>query len=361
MNKLCVVAAGGTGGHLFPAQALAEALTARGWRIALATDERGASYASNFPAERRIPLSAATFKSGDPIGMARAAFHVFSGWNQAKDAFRRARPDIVVGFGGYPSLPALMAALSGKIPTVIHEQNAVLGRVNRYLAPKVTEVACAFPTLEKAKPKVKARAHVIGNPVRPEIRELYGKPFAAPGKPVRILITGGSQGARLLSDLMPQAIAALPENLRTRLAVQQQTRAESMEEARRVYRNAMVEAEIAPFFRDMAGRLGKAHLVIGRAGASTCCELAVAGRPSILVPLAIAMDDHQRFNAKLLAEAGGAEVAAESVLTVETMAKALTKLLTDPARLVRMAEGARSVAAPDAAERLADLVEKTAG
>lgn len=360
MNKLCVVAAGGTGGHLFPAQALAEALTARGWRVALATDERGAGYASNFPAERRIPLSAATFKPGDPIGMARAGFHVFSGWMQAKDAFSRIQPNIVVGFGGYPSLPALLAALSAKIPTIVHEQNAVFGRVNRYLASRATEVACAFPTLEKAKPEVRARVHVVGNPVRPEIRALYGQPFEAPGKPLRILITGGSQGARLLSDLMPLAIAGLPEALRMRLSVQQQTRAESMEEARRVYRNAMVEAEVAPFFRGMAERLGAADLVIGRAGASTVSEIAVAGKPSILVPLKIAMDDHQRFNAKLLSDVGAAEVAAEDVLTLEVMQNALEKLLTSPARLARMAAAAHSVAVPDAAERLADLVEQTA-
>jgi UDP-N-acetylglucosamine--N-acetylmuramyl-(pentapeptide) pyrophosphoryl-undecaprenol N-acetylglucosamine transferase len=360
LSKLCVVAAGGTGGHLFPAQALAEALTRRGWRIALATDDRGATYASNFPAERRIPLSAATYRSGDLIGMARAGIRVLAGISQAKSAFARIRPNVVVGFGGYPSLPGLWAATSARIPNVIHEQNAVLGRVNRFMAPKVTRVACAFPTLEKAKPEIQQNAVVVGNPVRPEIAALHGRPFSPPGNPIRILITGGSQGARLLSDLMPVAISALPEDLRLRLSVQQQTRAESMEEARRIYRDAMVEAEVAPFFRDMAGRLGAADLVIGRAGASTVSEIAVAGKPSILVPLKIAMDDHQTFNAKLLADAGAAEVAAEDVLTVEVMAGALGKLLSSPARLARMATGAAAAARPDAAERLADLVEATA-
>jgi len=360
LSRLCVVAAGGTGGHLFPAQALAEALTRRGWRIALATDERGASYASNFPAERRIPLSAATYRSGDVIGMAKAGVRVMAGISQARNAFSRIRPNIVVGFGGYPSLPGLWAATSAKIPTVIHEQNAVLGRVNRFMAPRVTRVACAFPTLEKAKPEVQQNAVVVGNPVRPEIAALYGRTFTPPGNPVRLLITGGSQGARLLSELLPVAIAQLPEPLRMRLSVQQQTRAESMEEARRIYRNAMVEAEVAPFFRDMAGRLGSADLVIGRAGASTVSEIATAGKPSILVPLKIAMDDHQTYNAKLLADAGAAEVAAEDVLTVDVMANALGKLLSSPARLARMSAGATSVAKPDAAERLADLVEQTA-
>jgi UDP-N-acetylglucosamine--N-acetylmuramyl-(pentapeptide) pyrophosphoryl-undecaprenol N-acetylglucosamine transferase len=360
LSKLCVVAAGGTGGHLFPAQALAEELNRRGWRIALATDERGATYASNFPAERRIPLSAATYRSGDLVGMARAGFQVLSGVSQARTAYQRIRPNVVVGFGGYPSLPGLIAGVSRKIPTVIHEQNSVMGRVNRFMAGRVTRVACAFPILEKARPEIRDAAVVVGNPVRPEIRALYDKPYNEPDGPIRVLITGGSQGARLLSDLMPIAIAALPEDLRMRLTVQQQTRAESMEEARRVYRNALVEAEVAPFFRDMAGRLGAADLVIGRAGASTVCEIAVAGRPSILVPLKTAMDDHQKFNAKLLADAGAAEVALEDMLTVDVMAGALGKLLSNPARLARMAGAARSVAKPDAAERLADLVEETA-
>jgi len=360
LSKLCVVAAGGTGGHLFPAQALAEALIRRGWRIALATDDRGATYASSFPAERRIPLSAATYRSGDLIGMAGAGIQVLAGVSQAKNAYKRAKPDIVVGFGGYPSLPGLWAATSARIPTVIHEQNAVLGRVNRFMAPKVTRVACAFPILEKAKPEVKERAVVVGNPVRPEIQALYDKPFTPPGNPIRILITGGSQGARLLSELMPVAISALPESLRLRLKVQQQTRAESMEDARRIYRDAMVEAEVAPFFRDMAGRLGAADLVIGRAGASTVSEIAVAGKASILVPLKIAMDDHQTFNARLLSDVGAAEVAVEDVLTVDVMSGALEKLLSSPARLARMGAAAHAAAKPDAAEKLADLVEETA-
>jgi UDP-N-acetylglucosamine--N-acetylmuramyl-(pentapeptide) pyrophosphoryl-undecaprenol N-acetylglucosamine transferase len=347
---------------MFPAQALAEVLRARGWRIVLATDERGAMYADKFPAEHRLALEAATFKPGDILGMIRAGLAIAKGVGQASSAFKQLDPAIVVGFGGYPSLPSLIAALTAKRPTLIHEQNAVLGRVNRLLAPLVDQVACAFPTLERAPPKVKAGAAVVGNPVRPDIRALYDAPYAPPepGGEIRLLITGGSQGARLLSELTPEAIAKLPEDLRFRIKVQQQTRRESMESARQAYGNALVEAEIAPFFRDMAGRLGRAHLVIGRAGASTCCELAVAGRPSILVPLRIAADDHQRFNAKLLTDAHAAEAAPEQVLTVDVLASALTKLLCDPARLTRMAAAAHAVAIPDAAEALADLVEKTA-
>lgn len=361
-ERIAVVAAGGTGGHMFPAQALAEELIGRGWRILLATDDRGALYADKFPADARISLAAATARAGDPLGMVRAGFAVLRGTMQARAIFKRMDPAVVVGFGGYPSLPSLLAALSQGRPTVIHEQNAVLGRVNRFLAPRVREVACAFPTLEMAGPKVKARARVVGNPVRPEIRALFDKPYAPPepGGPIRLLITGGSQGARLLSDLTPQAILRLPEDLRARLQVQQQTRKESMDSARAVYADALVKAEVAPFFRDMAGRLEAAHLVIGRAGASTVCELAVAGKPSLLVPLKIAADDHQRFNAKLLADADAAAVALEDELTVDSLAGALNALLRDPDWLAHMAKGARSVARPDAAETLADLVVRTA-
>lgn len=361
-GRVAVVAAGGTGGHLFPAQALAEALIARGWRIVLASDERVAGLAQDFPAEQRIGLSAATFRRGDPIGMLRAGVAVLRGTLQARAAFARIRPAVVVGFGGYPSFPALAAAILGRRPTVIHEQNAVMGRANRMLAPHVRAVACAFPTLVKAPGDVAAHAVVVGNPIRPAIRALADAPYhpPEPGGPIRLLITGGSQGARLLSELVPAAIKALPEDLRRRLKVQQQTRPESMDIARRIYADALVEAEIAPFFRDMASRLRDAHLVIGRAGASTVCELAVAGRPSLLVPLKIAADDHQRFNARLLADADAAAVALEDELTVDSLAAALNALLRDPEWLANMSKGARSVARPDAAEKLADLVVRTA-
>jgi UDP-N-acetylglucosamine--N-acetylmuramyl-(pentapeptide) pyrophosphoryl-undecaprenol N-acetylglucosamine transferase len=362
MRKVAVVAAGGTGGHLFPAQALAEALIARGWSIVLASDERVATLAQDFPAEQRIGLSARTFRRGDPIGMVRAGFAVMQGAAQARAAYRQVGPNVVVGFGGYPSAPALVGAIMERRPTVIHEQNAVMGRANRMLAPHVRTVACAFPTLQKAPAKVAGAAVVVGNPVRPPIRALADHPYVPPepNGPVRLLVTGGSQGARLLSELVPEAVKLLPEGLRQRLAVAQQTRPESMNFARRAYRDANVEAEIAPFFRDIASRLRDAHLVIGRAGAGSVCEFAVAGKPSILVPLAIALDDDQGQNARLLADVGAAEVARENQLTVESLAKALEKLLGNPTRLARMAQAAREAAIPDAAERLADVVEETA-
>ncbi len=360
-GKLAVIAAGGTGGHLFPAQALAEALTARGWRIVLASDDRVRGLAEGFPAERRIPLSAATYSPGNPLGAVRAGLAILKGVMQARKALTELKPAVVVGFGGYPSLPALLAAISQGRRTVIHEQNAVMGRANRLLAPRVTAVACAFPTLQKAPASVQQRAVTVGNPVRPPVRALYGEPYTAPGDgEVRVLVTGGSQGARVLSEGVPQAVAKLPEAIRARLKVRQQTRPENVEAATKVYADAGVEAEIAPFFADMASRLAAAHLMIGRAGASTVCEIAVAGRPSILVPLKIALDDDQGQNARLLAEAGAAVVLREDAFTPDSLAETLRMLIEDPVKLTAMAAAASAVARPDAADRLADLVEKTA-
>ncbi|GAA0619245.1 undecaprenyldiphospho-muramoylpentapeptide beta-N-acetylglucosaminyltransferase [Brevundimonas kwangchunensis] len=359
-SKVCVVAAGGTGGHMFPAEALSRELAARGWRIVLATDRRGEAYAHNFPAEERLALDAATGRG--PIGMAKAGVAILKGVVQARSALRRLDASVVVGFGGYPSAPALLAALSQKRPTLLHEQNAVLGRTNRWLAPYVGQIASSFPNLQKVPQGMGARVSLIGNPVRPDIRALYDRPFTAPvdGGPIHVLVTGGSQGARILSEAVPQALAALPEPLKARLKVQQQSRPETLEAARQIYLEAGIDAEVAPFFRDMAQRLSAAHLVIGRAGASTCSELAVTGVPSLLIPLGIAMDDHQRFNAASLADAGGAEVMLEGAVTVEALTIVLNGLLSDPARLASMSAGARSAALPDATRHLADMVEAAA-
>ncbi|WEK57002.1 MAG: undecaprenyldiphospho-muramoylpentapeptide beta-N-acetylglucosaminyltransferase [Candidatus Brevundimonas phytovorans] len=357
MSKVCVVAAGGTGGHMFPAEALARELASRGWRVVLATDARGEQYAHAFPAEERLALDAAT--GSGPIGLLKAGLAILKGVGQAQSAFARIGADVVVGFGGYPSAPALVAAVATRRPTLIHEQNAVLGRTNRMLAPAVGTVASAFPTLGRAPAKVKARARLVGNPVRPDIRALFDRAYVAPAGdgPIHVLVTGGSQGARILSETAPRALAALPEAIRSRLKVQQQSRPETLESARQIYLEAGIAAEVAPFFRDMADRLSQAHLVIGRAGASTCSELAVAALPSVLIPLKIAMDDHQTLNARALSDAGAARVIAEDEVTIDSLAAALAEVLSDPARLTAMSAAARSVAIPDAAARLADLVE----
>lgn len=360
-GKLAVLAAGGTGGHMFPAQALAETLTLRGWRVVLATDSRGAQYALEFPAEERIALNAATARANDPLEMARAGIKISGGVSQARAAYKRLDPKVVVGFGGYPSVPALLAAVSQGRPTVIHEQNAVLGRSNRLLSRSARTVAAAFPTLERAPAAVRRRVEVVGNPVRADIQALQDRVFSLDDREtIHVLITGGSQGARILSETAPRALAQIAEALRVRLHVHQQSRPELLDSAREIYEQAGIQAEVGPFFRDMAGQLGQAHLVIGRAGASTCSELAVAGVPSILIPLRIATDDHQRLNAKGLVDAGAAMSILEGDLTVDRLSEAIQSMLGDADALRRRAEAARSVAIPDAASRLADLVEGVA-
>jgi len=354
MTKLCVVAAGGTGGHMFPAEALAREMAARGWRVVLATDHRGEQYAHAFPAEERLALDAAT--GSGPLGLIKAGVAIFKGVVQARTAFDRLGADVVVGFGGYPSAPALVAAVTSQRPTVIHEQNAVLGRTNRLLAPYVGQVASSFPTLERAPARVQGRSHVVGSPVRSEIRALFDRPYVAPAAdgPIHLLVTGGSQGARILSETTPRALAALPEALRRRLKVQQQSRPETLEAARQIYLEAGIEAEVAPFFRDMAERLSRAHLVVGRSGASTCAELAVAALPSVLIPLKIATDDHQTLNARALTDVEAAKVIAEDDVTIDRLTDVLLPLLSDPAKLAVMSAAAKTVAIPDAAQRLAD-------
>lgn len=358
--RVCVVAAGGTGGHMFPAQALALEMAGRGWRIILATDRRGEQYAHSFPAEERLALDAAT--GSGAMGLARASLAIARGVLQARQAFDRLDVGVVVGFGGYPSAPALVAAITQRRPTLIHEQNAVLGRTNRLLAPHVKALASSFPTLERAPAKTLGKAHLVGSPVRPDIGELFLRPYQPPksDRPLRVLVTGGSQGARILSETTPRALAALPEAIRCRLEVQQQSRPETLEAARQIYIEAGIDAEVAPFFADMATRLSAAHLVVGRAGASTCAELAVAALPSILIPLKIATDDHQRLNARSLEDVGAAQVILEDDVTVDRLSICLREVLADPGRLLAMSEAARSVAIPDAARRLADLAEATA-
>lgn len=360
-SRVCVVAAGGTGGHMFPAEALARELAGRGWRIVLATDRRGEQYATAFPAEERLALDAAT--GSGPLGLAKAGLAIGRGVLQARSAFWRLDVAVAVGFGGYPSAPALLAAISQGRPALLHEQNAVLGRTNRLLAPRVKALASSFPVLERVPAGVTGKVRLVGNPVRPDIRALYDRPYVAPAAdgPIRLVVTGGSQGARILSEIVPRAMAVLPDTVRARLRVQQQSRPETLEAAQVIYREAGIQAEVAPFFDDMAARLSAAHLVIGRAGASTCSELAVSALPSVLIPLKIAMDDHQRFNARGLVDAGAAEMVLEDDLSIATMTAVLGRILADPARLSAMSAGARSVALPDASARLADLVEATAG
>jgi len=359
---LIVLAAGGTGGHVFPARALAEALRARGWRLALITDRRGEAFGETLSDVETYLISAAS-PGGGVGGKLRALARLATGLLQARALLRRLKPDAVVGFGGYASVPTMLAAALARLPTIIHEQNAVLGRANRLLAPRVTRIATSFARVDALRPGDAARAVLTGNPVRAAIAAIGERPYpelAAKSGVLSLLVFGGSQGARVLSDVVPAAAARLCATTRKRLSVTQQCRAEDLERVRAAYRNAGIEATLAPFFEDLPERLAAAHLVIGRAGASTVAELAAAGRPALLVPYPFAADDHQRANARAVDEAGGGWLMPEPGFTAQALAARLESLLGRPAALGEAAAKARLAARPDAAAALADLTETVA-
>lgn len=353
-----VLSAGGTGGHLFPAQALAGELVARGRRIVVMTDSRGRNYESSFPGALIEQVPSATF-AGSLVARMLAPLRILSGVIVSLRKLVRIRPAAVVGFGGYPSLPILIAAQLRGFPTAIHEQNAILGRANRQLVPRVKAVAASLP-LTRFMPKTSVV--FTGNPVRPEAARLAGAPYTAPRaeEEIRLLVFGGSQGAHAFSELVPAAIASLGSELRSRLRVDQQCRAEDLETVRARYEHLGVEAEVAAFFGDLPARMAAAHLVISRSGASTVSELTVIGRPAILIPFPFATDDHQTANAAVLACAGAAWLVQQRDLTPEKLAELLESILADADELARRASAARVLGKPDAARRLADLVDKLA-
>jgi UDP-N-acetylglucosamine--N-acetylmuramyl-(pentapeptide) pyrophosphoryl-undecaprenol N-acetylglucosamine transferase len=358
---LVLLAAGGTGGHLFPAQALADALLKRGAIVDLATDARAAHF--KFPARTVHLIPSATLRGRNPIALARTATLLTLGTAKAWSMLGRLRPAVVVGFGGYPTVPPLMAATLRGIPTVLHEQNGVMGRANRLLAARVTAIATGFRTLARLNPRLQGKITFTGNPVRAEVIAAAATPYAAPaadGK-LRLLVFGGSQGARVMAEIVPAAIERLSADLRARLAVVQQARAEDLEMARGIYARLGVAAETAPFFSDLPARMASAHLVISRSGASTVAELSAVGRPAILVPLPHALDQDQFINAGVLEAAGGAIRIEQRDFTPERLAAEIAGLAGEPGRLGRMAQAAKSAGTVDAAERLADLVWKVAG
>lgn len=358
--KPVVIAAGGTGGHLFPAEALAAELVARGRRVALMTDARSRALDSPaFAGRERFVLPGAGIAGRGAARAARAVFALAAGTMQARAILARLDAAAVVGFGGYPSVAPVLGArlLRHRPPVLLHEQNAVLGRANRFLARHAACLALSFPGTTRV--PVGVPTEVTGNPVRPVIAALAGAGYVPPDDtgPARVLVLGGSLGARVFADVVPAALAALPAGLRARLVVVQQCRAEDLARVRAAYAAAGIAAELAAFFPDVAARLAAAQLVISRAGASSVAELAVAGRPAILVPLPGAIDDHQSANACALVAAGGAEVIAQPAFTPARLAQSLAAWLGDLARLAAAAASAAGLARADAAARLADLVE----
>ncbi len=359
-GKLLLIAAGGTGGHMFPAQALAEAMLARGWRVKLSTDDRGARYAGGFPEAVTVErVASATFARGGVLAKLLVPVRIAGGvlgavWSQVRD-----KPAVVVGFGGYPSIPALTAAWVLRWPRMIHEQNGVLGRVNQLFARRVDKVACGtWPTVLPAG----VTGEPVGNPVRAAVLDRASAPYIPPGDyPMALVGIGGSQGARILSDVVPGAVALLPDPLRANLRVAHQARDEDAARAASGYDAAGVRAEIAPFFADIPRRLSEAQLVISRSGASSVADISVIGRPAILIPYAAATGDHQTANARGLVDASAAVLIPEKRLDAETLARHIAAILQDPVAAEVMARNALGEGKPDATARLVALVESLGG
>jgi UDP-N-acetylglucosamine--N-acetylmuramyl-(pentapeptide) pyrophosphoryl-undecaprenol N-acetylglucosamine transferase len=354
-----VIAAGGTGGHLFPGQALAQELRRRGRQIVLITDERVQRFDTLFPGADIFSVPSATPNDRGLVGLIKAFPAILSGVAQAFGILGRVSPSVVIGFGGYPTLPPLAAAVLRRIPTCVHEQNAVLGRVNRLVAPRVSAIASTFVGPKFLRTSDAAKLVLTGNPVRDAVAAHAAAPYVAPAGEGRIelLVFGGSQGARVMSDIVPGALARLPQALRARLHVVQQARPEDIDRVRGLYIDAGIAADLESFFDDMPARIAKAHLVIGRSGASTVAELSVIGRPSILVPLPHSLDNDQKANAEKLQAAGAAIMIEQKNFSQEALADRLADLLVDGSALAGAAEAALGQGAPDAVKRLADLVE----
>jgi UDP-N-acetylglucosamine--N-acetylmuramyl-(pentapeptide) pyrophosphoryl-undecaprenol N-acetylglucosamine transferase len=352
---LVMVAAGGTGGHLFPAEALAIALSRRGVTVDLITDERASRY-GDFPGHATHIVPSATFAGRNPFHSAGAVSKLCRGTIRALLLLRRLRPAAVVGFGGYPTIPPLLAAVLRGIPTVVHEQNGVLGRANRLLARRVQAIATGFRGLLADDHRLAAKVTHTGNPIRPAVVEAAAVPYPDAHGPLRILVFGGSQGARVMAEVVPPAIELVPMAVRARLSVTQQAREEDIARVRSAYERFGVAAEVEPFFRDLPARIAASHLVISRSGASTVAELAAIGRPAILVPLPHALDHDQRANAGMLGQAGGAIVMEQTHFTPDRVAAEIARLAAAPEKLTEMAAAARGQGTLDGAERLADLV-----
>lgn len=358
-GRYLIIAAGGTGGHMFPAQALAEVMLRRGWRVRLSTDARGARYTGGFPHSTEIAeVPSATFARGGLLARALVLPRVGWGVMQAALQMMSDRPDVVVGFGGYPTIPALGAAHLLRLPRLIHEQNGILGRVNRFFAPRVAAVACGVWPTELPEG---AEAVHVGNPVRAAVLHRAGASYIMPGDyPMSLLVMGGSQGARILSDVVPDAIAALPEPIRRHIRVSHQARAEDKDRVITRYAEAGIEADVQTFFQDVPRRMAEAQLVISRAGASSIADLTVIGRPSVLIPFAAAAGDHQTANARGLVDAGAAILIPESKLDAASLTEQVGAVLGNPDAAARMARAALAAGKPEATEELVALVEDLA-
>ncbi len=357
-----LVCAGGTGGHLFPAEALASVLTGRGWRVELVTDVRVADLGEDFPAQDLHVVPSGTISPRHPIRALKGSMSIARGYAAARRLINRVRPRIVVGFGGYPTLPPLIAAAHLKVATVIHDQNAVMGRANRVLAPMASGIATSFDTVKHLDERHMFKARRVGVPVRKAVLIAAERPYDPPqvGGPLRLLVFGGSQGARVMSEVVPGGLAQLPADVRARLEVVQQCREEDLKAVRQTYAQAGIAAELAAFFTDLPKRMANAHLVISRSGASTVAELGVIGRPGLMVPLPHALDNDQLFNGRALEVAGGGQVLEQAGFTPEAVMRIIAGFANDSSSLAEQAAKARAFGIPNAAEALADFVAEIA-
>jgi UDP-N-acetylglucosamine--N-acetylmuramyl-(pentapeptide) pyrophosphoryl-undecaprenol N-acetylglucosamine transferase len=358
--SLFVLMAGGTGGHLFPAMALAQELRRRGHDVRLMTDHRVTAHGDKFPATAIYIVPSATPSVRNPIKFIVAAAKLGWGTLVARRTLNAIRPDAVIGFGGYPVFPPFLAASMLKIPGILHEQNSVMGRANRALAERATLIALTFAETAKAE-AFKAKSRLVGNPLRDRVVAVVNTPYPALDGELRLLVTGGSQGARIFADLVPTAIAELPAELRSRLRVMQQARPEDLERVADAYRQSKVNVELQPFFEDLPERIAQSHLVISRAGASTITELTAIGRPAIYVPLPGSIDADQKQNALVVEAAGGGWIAEQATLSPQSLGTRLASLFGDPETLKRAAAAAKSLGQPKAVAKLADLAEDLAG
>lgn len=361
MSGTVLLTAGGTGGHLFPAQALADVLQQRGYVVDLATDKRADKYGDDFPARSTYLISSDTIRSKNPLALARTGLKLLKGYWQASGILKRTKPVVVVGFGGYPTFPPMFAARRHGIPTILHEANAVMGRANRMLARQATAVAISFPKIINSK-GTGGKEVFTGNPLRSAVIAACETPYRAPGSDDRfkLLIFGGSQGAHFFSEMMPSVLEALPKDICSRIDLVQQCRPEDIDTAAQDYAALGMKPELKSFFTDMPDRIAQSHLVICRSGATSVSELAAIGRPSILVPLPGAIDQDQSANARILEQTGGAVFAAQGSITPSGLAETIAGLMTAPDALSVMADAARQEGRPDAVDRLADLVEHVA-
>jgi len=361
MSKgIMLLCAGGTGGHLFPAEAVAHELVARGYEVHLAADHRIGNYASNFPATEIHEIKSATFGSKNPIAILKAGLKLMSGYTQSRALIGKLKPLVVAGFGGYPTVPPLLAASRMKVPCLVHDANAVLGRANKLLSPRVDKTALGFDSVQGADESI---AIVTGNPVRPAVIEASKVAYAerSENDPFNLLVFGGSQGAAFFGEAIPEAIEFLPERQIKNMRVVQQARPEDETRVREAYTQMGIEVEVQAFFDDMAAHIAKAHLVISRAGASTVSELAVIGRPAFLVPYPHALDHDQANNAAAVAAEGGAVIFQQAALRPQLLADELSRVISNPKKLALAAKNAKKTGKPYAAQVLADMLEALAG